>query len=338
MVGGRDYSGGLLQRALGRRAPAHARLNLAAWQVRERLTCGEQWWADIGHRHEPRLCRARVHAPIRGGEDGIRRATVLCGQIHIIACGAVGGDGDVGAPQRATRHFRFLRCDFGSEYATQGRGDDYVVAGLKAFIAARPYFRVIPCPPHAHAFNKAENTIHQITGHAFANACRARLGPAAWSILDEGSCFQHNCRPVWRPEGVPAETGPLVSRMEALTGRRPDVSAMVGFVGQGGWVRKWDVKANAQRDKATPVIYMHPSSCGVGHVVYNLETCTKQLAYSLSVTTDPQAISLMLAQSAMTRPRGAYGTPDEVEYQLCLRAMLVPRSVDAHTPWCSMIP
>ena len=53
VMGGRDYSGGLLQRALGRRAPAHARLNLAAWQVRERLTCGEQWWADIGHRHDP---------------------------------------------------------------------------------------------------------------------------------------------------------------------------------------------------------------------------------------------------------------------------------------------
>ena len=35
VLGGRDYSGGLLQRALGRRAPAHARLNLAAWQVRE---------------------------------------------------------------------------------------------------------------------------------------------------------------------------------------------------------------------------------------------------------------------------------------------------------------
>ena len=63
-------------------------------------------------------------------------------------------------------HIRFLRCDFGSEYATQGRGENYLVAGLQAFIAARPYFRVLPCPPHAHAFNKAENTIHQVTGHA----------------------------------------------------------------------------------------------------------------------------------------------------------------------------
>ena len=39
----------------------------------------------------------------------------------------------------------------------------------------------------------------------------------------------------------------------------------------------------------------------------------------------------MLAQSAMARPRGAYGTPDEVEYDMCLRAMLVPRSFDEHT-------
>ena len=65
-------------------------------------------------------------------------------------------------------HFRLLRTDFGSEYATQNRGDNYVVSALQAFIAKRPY-----------AFNKAENTTHQITGHAFVNACRARLGPAA---------------------------------------------------------------------------------------------------------------------------------------------------------------
>jgi len=119
--------------------------------------------------------------------------------------------------------------------------------------------------------------------------------------------------------------------MEALTGRRPDVSAMAGFVGQAGWIRKWDGKANAQRDKAVPVIYMHPSACGVGHTVYNLDTCTEQLVYSLSVTTDPTASSLMLAQSAMARPRGAYGTPDEAEYEASLRAMLLPRSYDENT-------
>ena len=29
--------------------------------------------------------------------------------------------------------FRILRCDFGSEYAVQGRGDDYLTAALSRF-------------------------------------------------------------------------------------------------------------------------------------------------------------------------------------------------------------
>ena len=47
----RDYSVGLLQRALGRTAPARAHLNIVSWRLREQLLPGEQWWADIGHRH-----------------------------------------------------------------------------------------------------------------------------------------------------------------------------------------------------------------------------------------------------------------------------------------------
>ena len=119
--------------------------------------------------------------------------------------------------------------------------------------------------------------------------------------------------------------------MEALTGRRPDVSAIKGYVGQAGWARKWDGKANAQRDNATPVIYMFPSPSGVGHLVFNLETRTEQLVYSLAVTTDPGACSLMLAESDLMRPRGAYGTPKEDEYTACLRAMILPRSHDEDT-------
>ena len=68
-----------------------------------------------------------------------------------------------------------------------------------------------------------------------------------------------------------------MTRMEALTGVRPDVSTIKGFVGQAGWARKWDGKASAQRDNATPVLYMHPSVGGSGHVVFNLETQTKHL-------------------------------------------------------------
>ena len=331
VITGRDYSAGLLQRALGRTAPAHHRLNLAAWHIRERLLPGEQWWADIGHRHDPDY-QGNEYMRLFAEEKTGYAVPLFC--VDKTTASLVT---QLEAMELWVRlnvphgNFRLLRCDFGTEYATQGHGANYLVAGLQAFIAGRPYFRVIPCPPHAHAFNKAENTIHQVTGHAFANACRARLGPAAWSLLDEGACYQHNCRPVWRPADAPSGDTPLLSRMEALTGRRPDVSAMVGFVGQAGWARKWDGKASAQRDNAAPVIYICPSPSGAGQVVYNLETHTKQLVYSLAVTTDPNACSLMLAQSALARPRGAYGTPEADAYTECLRAMVQPRSHEEST-------
>ena len=61
---------------------------------------------------------------------------------------------------------RVLRCNFGSEYAVQGRGDDILTAALEAFCAERPDFRVIPCPPHAHVFVKVEGVVHSTAGHA----------------------------------------------------------------------------------------------------------------------------------------------------------------------------
>ena len=48
-----DYSGGLQQRANGRKRAAHAKLNIVSWQRRVALPPGAQWWADIGHLHPP---------------------------------------------------------------------------------------------------------------------------------------------------------------------------------------------------------------------------------------------------------------------------------------------
>ncbi len=81
--------------------------------------------------------------------------------------------------------------------------------------------RVVPIAPHANAYNKVEGTVNSLVGHAAANAIRANLGDAAWSIMEEGAAYQHNCRL------APTQVGRKpMSRMEALTGRRPDVSAM----------------------------------------------------------------------------------------------------------------
>ena len=283
----RDYSGGIAQRAMGRTAPARAHLNLTSWALRDRLQPGEQWWADISHRHTPDW-RGNEYMRLFAEEKTGYAVPLFCvtkstaDLIHQLVAMELWVRLNV-----PDGHFRVLRCDFGSEYARQGHGDDYIVRDLQAFIADRPYFRVIPCPPHAHAFNKAEGTIHQTTGHAFANACRARLGPSAWSLLDKGACFQHNCRPVWRPEGA---VGPPVSRQEALTRRRPNVSAILGYVGQTAWIRAWDGKANAYRDNTVPALYLYPCLMGAGHNVFNLATRTEQVVFSVALPGAPTIV------------------------------------------------
>ena len=95
------------------------------------------------------------------------------------------------------------------------------MAGVREFLRTRPHIRVIPVAPHASVYNKVENTVGVLTGHAAVNAARAQLGPAAWSLLERGAAYQHNCRPKW---AEPGQLGPVLSRMELLTGRRPDVS------------------------------------------------------------------------------------------------------------------
>ena len=199
----KDYSAGLLHRARGRTSPARKKLNITAWQVRQRLAPGDMWWADIGHVHPPdwrgdTYCRtfAEEHTGVVVPYFCSSKSTAaLIAQLveheTWVATNVPGG------------RFRVLRCDFGSEYAVQGRGDDYLTAALKIFCADRPDFHVEPCPPHAHAFNKVEGAIHQTAGRAFSNACRANLGDMAWSLLERGASYQHNVRPVWAPPSTP---------------------------------------------------------------------------------------------------------------------------------------
>jgi len=120
-----------------------------------------------------------------------------------------------------------------------------------------------------------------------------------------------------------------MSRIEALTGKRPDVSAMLGYVGQHGWLRNFYGKANSHRDNASPCIYISPSLVNDGQLAYNLMTHTIQFVWSISMTDDPTACAALLAESNMHRPRGAYGMPDPDDYTRRLRGLLVP---DAITP------
>ena len=69
---------------------------------------------------------------------------------------------------------------------------------------------------------------------------------------------------------------------------------------------------------------MYPDPRGAGQIVFNLATRTRQIVAHVAVTQDPTVVSLLLAQSDLMRPRGAYGSPDAEEYSRILRGMIVP--------------
>ncbi len=126
--------------------------------------------------------------------------------------------------------FRVLRCDFGSEVARQSHGDDTLVAALQDWCRDNPGTRVVPVAPHSQAHNKAENSWGSVHGRSYAIACRARLGPPAWSITIRGGAFQHNHNAALRAGSADAQ---LQTRFYGLTGRTLDASTMLGYPGQG---------------------------------------------------------------------------------------------------------
>ena len=76
---------------------------------------------------------------------------------------------------------------------------------------------------------------------------------------------------------------------------------------------------------------MYPEPRGAGQIVFNPATRTRQIVAHVAVTQDPTVVSLLLAQSDLMRPRGAYGTPDVDEYTRILRGMILPREDGALT-------
>ena len=178
---------------------------------------------------------------------------------------------------------------------------------------------MIPCPPHSQAYNRAENTWGRIHGHAHINALRARLGPPAWSLVERGAVFQHNHTPAPRSRSslVDART-----RSEALTLTIFDASTLLGFVGQTGWVHCPDAKSNAFRPSAEPVLYICPATALNAQIVFNLRSFKLNVVADVSFSSDPRACSLLLARSALYRPRGDFSTPDADSYTAQLHALL----------------
>ena len=228
-----DYSGGLSQYALHRRAPAHSTLNALSRGIRDTTQPGTVWWTDISHMYEPdydgnRYARvfAEEHTSYALEYDSPTTTTQsLLGQLAQLQSWVLRH-----VPGAA---LRVIRCDFGSEYVRQGHGDDMLTKALSAFCDANLGLRVIPVAPRAQAYNKAELTIQKLAGHAFMNAVRARLGGTAWSFLRRGARFAHNHRKAQGPDDPNLRTG---TRNFLLTGclNGPGVLRPTGLGGYSG--------------------------------------------------------------------------------------------------------
>ncbi len=128
--------------------------------------------------------------------------------------------------------------------------------------------------------------------------------------------YQHAVRPIWFPVITPdtasaggadvdgplaaAGSAPLLSRIKVPIGRRPDVSSMLGSVGQHGWKRKFDGKSSAFRDNASPCIYVPPSLNRHVRTLFNFHLNNQMIQYvwSVSPTDKPTACAALLAESA----------------------------------------
>ena len=244
--------------------------------------------------------------------------------------------------------FLVLRCDFASEIVRQNHGGDYYTQAKSRYCDAHPGFRVLPCPPHSPALNRSEGTWGRIHGLAHINAQRARIGPLGWSIMERGAVFQHNHTPAPR-----ARDHHLHDRIrsEALTLVPFDVSTMLGFVGQTGWIHRHDAKMNTYHPSAEPVLYICPSATTSAQQVFNLRSWKIQLVSDVTLSLDPRACGLLLARSVLYRPAGSLASPEASAYESRLTELLewvpnpdtavvthnpvtgLPTSVQTYVPW-----
>ena len=315
---GKDHSNGMLQRVLGKMPPRERPLNGPAYEIRLRVPKGAMWWTDIGN-PRPRdfdgNCYARYCSEDSTGYVKVffspdKTARSLIGHLEELEAWVL---------EHTGQRLMILRCDFGSEYAVQGRGHDVITEAMRTFAQARPGFRVIPVAPHAQAHNKAERAADRINGLAFLNAVRARAGPLAWSLCMMGAEYQHNQS---APKALGGAEGRRLTRVEALTGLRPDASLMIGHPLQGGWAFLPTKKSNAMRMAAEPVLFICPGASG--HLCYNFRRGKVDVVGSVSLITDPGLVLGAHLTSDLYGPDSSLAPPPPGAMEARLRGLLMP--------------
>ena len=147
------------QYALHRGGPVHRVVNQVTQSIRDVMPPGSTWWTDISHQHEPDFednQYGRIFCEEHTGyaqEYFSHEKTCASLLVHLrqlqswILQHVPGG------------RLMLLRCDFGSEYARQGRGDNILTRALSEFCDANPGIRVRPVAPRAQSSNRVELVI-----------------------------------------------------------------------------------------------------------------------------------------------------------------------------------
>jgi hypothetical protein len=327
-VTNKDHSGGLGQLVAGQRpATSHAENDLSAAARADRPN-GVVWYTDgsspnddvDGNSYSRLFVEGNTGFVVimRSVAQDADTATDQCSKLKAWVQSNVPG-----SPAKIE-----VRSDFATEFAKQGRGDDYATAAVRRWQAANPGSKIIALPPRSQHLNLAESLgwrgVHRF---AAANLARAHLGHMGRSLAQIGAVHQINMagsrrRPTAGTNGT-APAQPQITRHEALLGRRPVASNTIGYCGQECYVSRADAKWSAFEPAKEAALYVKPADT-TGQVVLLLRTLKLTIVQDACMSTDPNVHTASLARSLLFQPSGAYTAPSGDAHAQALRDLLVP--------------
>ena len=157
--------------------------------------------------------------------------------------------------------------DSGRAWTVTGRGGNMLPEALAQYFDDEEAMLIRRSAGNNQARNPAESSTGRLNNNTFANQLRGHLGPPTWTDMMRGACKQINDAPcAYPPSNVGGRGGAesLMSRSEALLGKRPDYSARwPGYPGQAVWILNEDGRPLAGRERCRAGYFVGPCD-GVG--------------------------------------------------------------------------
>ena len=211
--------------------------------------------------------------------------------------------------------------------ATAG-GDDRDNAPAREF-RRRTGVVIRRSPPHTPERSRIEAHIGVLGHQLLYNMQQAHLSDKLWDLTFEASVHQINARPETRSRD---ESRQLRTRFELLRQRLPDLSAHIGRVGQGGFLKVFGAGASHGGDKATPCLYFGPKDGdgGGGFVVFDLLTLKRRVAYHLALAPPGYVLATVARSDALFRGGDSLGSNALIRHE-AIRGLFAagPPGIDA---------